>query len=279
MNIVHDKLLAIYQRMIKIRKFELRAREAHINGRISIPIYLSVGQESIAATIREVFPNRLPIFAQHRSHSYYIAFGGNLSVLRDELLSQEEIWDRGAGGSASISDKSIPMYGHSGFMGDQIPIAAGFAMMKQDIVLGVIGDASAEEDYVLATLGLIEKKQIPLLLICEDNNLSILTTVDTRRNWKLVDVAKSFGCEAHEISDYPIDIFEKLSGWNRKGPMVLNVKTNRHLWHAGSGQDHEPTLDTLQMVENQLNINGYEDLVRKIQEEIETEMELLWRRT
>jgi pyruvate dehydrogenase E1 component alpha subunit len=277
MNISYGQLTSIYQRMIKIRGFELRVRDAHINGRIGIPIYLGVGQESIAATTREVFPNRLPIFAQHRSHSYYIAFGGKLSILRDELLSKEEIWDRGAGGSASISDKSIPMYGHSGFMGDQIPIAAGFAMMKQEVVLGVIGDASAEEDYVLATLGLIEKKQIPLLLICEDNNLSILTTINTRRNWKIVDVARSFGCEAYEISDHPIEIFEKLSCWNRKGPLILNIKTNRHLWHAGSGQDHAPTFDTLQMVEKELMIKGYQDLVCKIKDEIDIEMDLLWK--
>ena len=38
-----------------------------------------------------------------------------------------------------------------------------------------MGDASAEEDYVLGALGWAATKKLPILFIVEDNNLSILT--------------------------------------------------------------------------------------------------------
>jgi len=270
-------LISIYKKMYRIRQFELKVRDAHQNGLISVPIYLSVGQESIASALSEFFPQGLPIFAQHRCHSYYMAFGGALPTLRDQLLSSEALWDQGAGGSASISDRSITMFGHSGFMGDQIPIAAGFAMMQKKVTLGVIGDASAEEDYVIATLGFIAKKKIPLLIVCEDNNLSILTQVHERRNWKFVDVAKSFGCEAYEITDHPRQIWARLSQWNQTSPLVLNIKTTRHLWHAGSGQDESPIHDTILEVESEIFKNVGEAALLEIKSNIDREMTRLWK--
>ena len=38
-----------------------------------------------------------------------------------------------------------------------------------------MGDASAEEDYALGALGWASTKELPILFIVEDNNLSILT--------------------------------------------------------------------------------------------------------
>ena len=55
-----------------------------------------------------------------------------------------------------------------------------------------MGDAAAEEDYVLGGLGWASTKNIPLITVVEDNNLSILTEKKVRRNWEMSDVAKSF---------------------------------------------------------------------------------------
>ena len=77
------------------------------------------------------------------------------------------------GGSASIQSKEINMFRHDGHMGTQAPIAVG-ACFNQKTNNSFLGDASAEEDYVLASLGGINKK-LPILFIVEDNNLSILT--------------------------------------------------------------------------------------------------------
>ena len=56
------------------------------------------------------------------------------------------------GGSLSISSNKINMFGHEGLMGSNACMGVGacFASSKPTIVF--LGDASVEEDYVLASL-------------------------------------------------------------------------------------------------------------------------------
>ena len=55
-----------------------------------------------------------------------------------------------------------------------------------------LGDASVEEDYVLASLSWAAKKELPILFVVEDNNYAVLTKKEDRRDWKAKDVAKAF---------------------------------------------------------------------------------------
>ena len=124
----HECATQIYEKMYLVRQFELSVVSAHKNGLISVPFYLGIGQESIAATLSSFLPKGTPIFAQHRAHSYFLSFGGNPKHLKDELTSSGDIWSKGSGGSASISASEIRMFGHSGLMGDQVPISTGYAL-------------------------------------------------------------------------------------------------------------------------------------------------------
>ena len=71
-----------------------------------------------------------------------------------------------------------------------------------------MGDASAEEDYVLGALGWASTKNLPILFVVEDNNLSILTEKQTRRNWDIHNVSNAFGISSYNISDNPIEILQ-----------------------------------------------------------------------
>ena len=122
------------------RAFELRVARLYDSGKLKIPIYLSLGQEHIPAAIAAVNKDFL-IFAQHRAHSYYLSFGGDPKELMNQI--------KGRQGSASIHCPEIGMYGHSGLMGDQIPIAVGAALGSGKKVLAVCGDASVEEENEL----------------------------------------------------------------------------------------------------------------------------------
>ena len=94
---------------------------------IKYPVYLSAGQEFIAASISEsIAKNIIPnIFIQHRGHSTYLSFGGNVEGLVSELLGKKSGCANGMGGSASIQCKEKNIYGHDGLMGSQVPIAVG----------------------------------------------------------------------------------------------------------------------------------------------------------
>jgi len=210
------------------------------NKNIKFPVYLSAGQEYIPASIATVLeeqgiePN---IFIQHRGHSTYLSFGANPVALIDELLGRKTGCAGGMGGSASIHSHEKNIFGHDGLMGSQVPIAVGHCYATRKPTIVVMGDASAEEDYVLGAMGWASTKNLPILFVVEDNNLSILTEKKVRRNWEMDDVAKAFKMEAHNIADDPFYIWQILHDYNFDKPMLLNINTNRKYWHSGAGQD------------------------------------------
>ena len=243
--------------------------------KITVPTYVSAGQEFISAsmaTICEDLKIKPLIFGQHRCHSIYISFGGDKSKLIDELLGKKTGCNRGMGGSASISSKEINMFGHDGLMGSNGPIGVGACFATNHPTIVFLGDAAAEEDYVLGGLGWASTKNIPLITIVEDNNLSILTEKKVRRNWEMSDVAKSFKMQGYNIDDDPVDLL-KYSEVFFKKPCLLNINTNRIYWHAGSGKDSEDTFDRYEEEKKRL---GEDALVidKKIKEEIKN----LWKK-
>lgn len=246
-----ERLFGVFAQTAFNRAFELEAARAFDDKRMSAPIYLSVGQEHIPAAIASV-QREWQIFAQHRAHSYYLSFGGDASALVDELLHSETGCAQGMGGSASLHDPSIRMFGHSGLMGDQVPISVGAALVSNKPTLSVMGDASAEEDYVLGAMGFAATKRAPVLFVCEDNDLSILTPVATRRKWGMAGVATSFGMQAIDISDDPWLILHHAERLLTQLPAFMNIRTCRQLWHAGTGNDGPPEWNRYELVKREL---------------------------
>jgi pyruvate dehydrogenase E1 component alpha subunit len=256
--------------------FEMQVYKAVESKKIYVPTYLSIGSEHIPVCLYQVFPDA-NIFAQHRAHSYFLSYGGSPERLRDELLGRHSGCTGGRGGSASIHDQSIKLWGHSGLMGDQVPIAAGFALAKKEMTVAVMGDASAEEDYVLATFGYAKTKQIPILFVCEDNDLSILTDVATRRSWSLSDVAGSFGLESREISDDPLEILAVLGELRMKLPALVNIHVARGVWHAGAGSDGPPEWNRKALFYEECAKRGLRNRLDEVEALQLQRAELLWK--
>ena len=256
------------------RCFEYEVAKGLKNGRVNPPVYLSVGTEHIPEVLKdslaEASVDDFAIFPQHRCHSYFLAFSQDkieaMKSLRDELCGLSTGCGGGMSGSASLHIPGV-MYGHSGFLGSNSSIACGFAHATGKKTICVLGDAGAEEDEALASLGYAATKNLNILFLCEDNDRSILTPKSVRRSWDLVNVARGFGLPAYNIGDG----FNEMGGYFKsllkvKGPTLLNIKCCRHLWHAGAGIDGTPEWDTL----------GEAIKVEKNLDEIQRRIESLW---
>ena len=231
---------SIFKKICMTRFFELEVQKKRKENKIRNLIYLCLGQEAIYASVSEVFkkPN---VFFQHRGHGAFLCFGGNSIKLRDELLGLKTGTNKGMGGSPCIVDKSKSIYGHVGLIGDQVPVSAGFSLINNNATtICFFGDGAAEEDYVLAALGFAGTKKLPILFICEDNDLSVLTPTSERRNWKIKDVANSFNINSCDITDDPLLIINKANHYKNKLPALINIRTCRDVWHEGTGTDGKP---------------------------------------
>lgn len=237
-------LKLIYERASLCRALELKVYEEYQRD-VKIPIYLSAGQEYISATISYFLEKNnihdRQIFIQHRGHSIYLNFNGDIRKLILELMGSPNGCANGMGGSASIQSVEQNIYGHDGLMGSHGPIAVGACYANKKFTLCFAGDAAAEEDYFLAAIGWAATKKLPIWFVIEDNDLSILTEKIIRRSWKMADVAKSFGAHAIEIEDDPIKIWDNLEPNLFNNTCLFNIKTNRLFWHGGAGID-DPNL-------------------------------------
>lgn len=227
----------IFSKMCMIRKFELNVYNLRKKNTINTLVYLSLGQESIYASVSEAIPSAY-VFGQHRGHGTYLSYGGNAIKLADEISGLVTGSNKGMGGSPSITDRKKNIFGHVGLIGDQVPVAAGYALEKKDkIVVCFLGDGAAEEDYVLATLGFVKKFKLKIIFVCDDNDLSVLTPTKDRRTWRLADIAKSFGLASVDITDDPLTIFYNLKKILKNTPALINIRTCREYWHEGAGRD------------------------------------------
>ena len=235
----------IFKRASLCRNFEEETFKHSKEKKIKVPIYLSAGQEYISSTISNLIKElkiKPLIFPQHRCHSIYLSFGGDINKLIQELLGSDNGCTNGMGGSASIHSKKINMFGHDGHMGTQAPIGVGACFSTKRPTVVFLGDASAEEDYVLAALGWASTKKLPIVFVIEDNNLSILTEKKIRRNWQMHDVGKALKIQSFDIKDSPEEIYKHKNKFFKQ-PLLLNINTNRLFWHSGAGQDSLKTFD------------------------------------
>jgi pyruvate dehydrogenase E1 component alpha subunit len=264
--------LNVFKKASFCRHFENQVYKNVQNKNIKFPVYLSAGQEYIPASIYTLLEEKgieANIFIQHRGHSHYLSAGADPIKLIDELLGRKTGCANGMGGSASIHSVEKNIFGHDGLMGSQVPIAVGHCYQTRKPTIVVIGDASAEEDYVLGAMGWASTKNLPILFVVEDNNLSILTEKKVRRNWEMDDVAKAFKMKGFNISDDPHSIRRHLENVF-EGPMLLNINTTRKYWHSGAGMDG----DNFDRYQEELDFLGNEAI--KIDLENKQLVEKLW---
>lgn len=245
----------IFYKMCLCRYFETEL----IKHGVPFPTYLSMGQEVIGSSLGVMCREFSKVFPQHRGNAIYLGFGGDPAKLKEDILNSK-------GGSAGISSDKIEP--HHGLIGENLPLACGYAYATRKTTIAVCGDGAIEEDYSLASLGFAVTHKLPVLFVVEDNDLSILTKKKVRRSWDASRVAEAFGMTGVDVEDDPEKLILILDDLIL--PFFLNIHTERHRFHVGVGKDNEPKQDRLAEVRELIpNSKAIEDAVK-------LNMEKLW---
>ncbi|MBE0478666.1 pyruvate dehydrogenase (acetyl-transferring) E1 component subunit alpha, partial [Candidatus Aerophobetes bacterium] len=111
-----EKLFQMYEKMVRIRKFELKVEELHLQGILPGLKHLYIGEEAVAVGVASCLRKDDYIGSTHRGHGHLIAKGGDVKLMMAELYGKKTGYCKGKGGSMHIADTNIGILGANGIV-------------------------------------------------------------------------------------------------------------------------------------------------------------------
>ena len=240
-------VLSLYGRMFLIRCVEERIKAEYSSRNIRMAVHLSIGQEAVAAGVLMAARPGDCCVSTHRCHAHYLAKGGNLEAMINELYSLETGCNHGYGGSMHLFDKDAGMWGSGAIVGGGIPIAVGIGLaLKQkgtdNVSIGFSGDGGTDEGGFYESLNLAALLQLPVLFVVENNGYATETPQAKRQaSPDVAAKARAFGVDSakvegndalavHAAAQYGLRYTRKTGR-----PYLLEARTYRMCAHVGLG--------------------------------------------
>ena len=232
------------------RGFQTAIAHRYSQQMMRCPVHLSIGQEYWLPLVRKQFCSGDRYFSSHRSHSMYMALGGDFERLIAELHGHENGCLAGRGGSMHLKDISVGLEQSVPIVGSSIGLALGSALAAQRNRQGVLtvsyfGDGACEEGIIHESLNMAHVLSLPILFICENNSYSCNTHV--RRRQSSSNMSRI--ANAHGIATVSVDqtlgykdLSQRVSHAfevARSKPCFLEVFSYRLYEHCGNGVDLE----------------------------------------
>lgn len=243
----------LYQTLLRIRRTELRVADIYPSDKIQSPVHLSIGQEGIAAGVCLALDPVDRVYATYRGHGVYIAQGGNLGRMFAELYGKKTGCARGKGGSMHLVAPERGLIGASAIVASTIPVAVGDAMAsdyagRKWVSVSFFGDGALGEGVFFESLNFAALKNLPVLFICENNDLAVHSRVrDRHLKTELYRFGEPLGIQGtrHDGNDV-FEVYEVTRQAVREiraggAPRLLEFTTCRWMEHVGPGTDHDET--------------------------------------
>ncbi len=238
-----------YLSLIRNTEEELVERY-HPANKMKCPMHFCIGQEIVPATLAPLMVKEDSIFANHRSHGYYISKKGSLKEMFAEFYGKATGTNGGLAGSMEYCSPKINFYSGA-ILSGSFAISLGDAFKKKykktkGITISVIGDGGMEEGIVYECLNMASLMKLPILYICENNSYSTHTHSNLRtlehkpinkvRNFS-IDTSYFDGNDPDKLFNLMNRIIKKIRKTNK--PHFIEVKTYRFNGHVGpEGDDH-----------------------------------------
>lgn len=243
MIISQEKLLKMYELMLKIRLFEENALVLFNEGLIRGPVHLYIGEEAVAVGVCASLRPDDYITSTHRGHGHCIAKGGDIKKMAAELLGKATGYSKGKGGSMHIADIDLGILGANGIVGGGIGIAVGSALSSklQDtgkVTICFFGDGASNQGIFHESLNLSAIWKLPVIFICENNLYGLTSPAEKMISVKDISVrAKSYNIHGKMVDGNDVitvfNTVKKAIERARKGagPELIEAKTYRWEGH------------------------------------------------
>jgi len=241
-----EKLLWMYQKMVEIRKFDLKVDELFKKNMIWGTCHLYVGEEATAVGTCAALESDDYITSTHRGHGHCIAKGADIKRMMAELLGKETGYCKGRGGSMHIVDVSTGNLGANGIVGAGIPIATGAALASKrrkdgKVTVCFFGDGAVNVGPFHESLNMASIWKLPVVYVCENNQYAMSTSV--QKATAVRDIAVRG--QSYDMPGVVVDgndviaVFETVSeavsrARRGDGPTLVESKTYRFFGHSKS---------------------------------------------
>lgn len=240
----------LFYQAMRIRLVEEKVIELYPSDLIQSPVHLSIGQESVAVGVCSNLNLDDWVFINYRGHAFYLAKGGPLPKFFAELMGKKNGQSKGKAGSMHLASPKEGVMGASAVVGSTISHAVGAALVakikneKKRIFVTNFGDGALEQGAIHESLNFASLYKVPVLFLCEDNNLAVHSPKLERQSFCLKSLVSSYSIPYYEIeegfdflkvqqkSKIAIDEVRK-----SKSPVFLKINTARYKEHVGPGED------------------------------------------
>jgi pyruvate dehydrogenase E1 component alpha subunit len=173
----------LMRRMLRVRRFELKAQALAAAGEFPGVVHLYIGQEAVAAGACAAIRDDDYITSNHRGHGHIVAKGGELDRCMAELFGRATGYCGGKGGSMHLADMGLGIIGANGIVGAGIPIATGAALSAQyrgtdQVSVSFFGDGASNEGTFHEALNLAAIWSLPIVYVCENNGFGEFTRTE-----------------------------------------------------------------------------------------------------
>ena len=246
---LNDPRVKMFANLQLIRSIELLISEKYEEQIFRCPVHLSIGQEAIAVGVSLHLTVNDKVVSTHRSHAHYIAKGGDVFRMLSELIGSPLGCCKGRGGSMHIFDNSVGFMASVPIVGSSLPIAIGLALAEKNLnsknlVVAFIGDAALETGAFYESLNLAALKELPLLIVLEDNGYSTFSNKSVRwpASKNVRDTIQGMGISyLHGNGDDVDEIYKNVSNIimrvRSNNPILLHLETFRRYEHCGPNLD------------------------------------------
>lgn len=242
-----SKLISIHKDVLILRSQQHIINELMKHNKLKINPHMAFGHEANAIAVKYCFEKNDNLILTHRNIAYNLAFEkNNLKKFIDEFNLKKTGINNGKNGSMNIINPSKGIKYTSSILGNNFSIALGMSIHKKlfndndNFTYLLSGDGAMEEGSFNETLISSRKFNTNLIIIIENNNFAMASTISQRReNIKIKKIAEAYDINYLYLSsrnahDYYIKImnFKKKIIKNKK-PGIIEIKTEMFNNHVG----------------------------------------------
>ncbi len=235
--------VALYERMVLLREFELAAQRNYKAGRMPGFIHLYIGEEASATGVCAHLRPGDWITSTHRGHGHALAKGVAPSALMAELYGRATGCCGGRGGSMHLFDRRAGLFGTNGFVAGGLPAAVGAAISAKvrgtdTVAVAFFGDGAVNHGAFHESVNLAAAQQAPVIFVCENNLYATATPFQlATQNTSVASRAAAYGLPGLEVDGNDVlAVWEAMRAAVARarggaGPTLLESKTYRLVGH------------------------------------------------